>query len=127
RNGETRTGPFSGWTESQGPAGLLARAAAQVGEELALSLGVAPALAVELVVEAARAGGQPHLLQRLLQVHDDLAAVGKGERDHAADALVVDVRVAAVVDAVAARLDAGEQGFRAIEVFQIGHYNFHMS
>jgi hypothetical protein len=73
--------------------------------------------AVELVVEAAGLGREPHLLQRLLQVDDDLAAVAEGQGDHAADPLVVDVRVGGVVDAVAARLDLAQQGFGAVEVF----------
>ena len=48
----------------------------------------------------------------------------RGERDHAADALVVDVGIRAFVDPVAARLDAGQQGFGPVEVFEVGHYNF---
>src|SRR6478609_5355519 len=113
-------------TEFQRLAGLLAGVTAQVGKEFAAALAVAPGLAVELVVEAAGAGGEPHFLQRFLQVDDDLAAVLEGERDHSAHPLVVDVRVALLVDSVAAGLDAGQQSFGAVEVIEVGHYNFQM-
>jgi 4-aminobutyrate aminotransferase len=55
---------------------------------------------IKLEVIAARTGCQPHLVQGLLQVDDDLALVLKGEGDHAAHALVVNVGIAIVVDEV---------------------------
>src|SRR3954464_12584054 len=102
-------------------AGLLAGMAAQVGEEFTAALAVAPRLAVELVVKAPAPRGEPHFLQRLLQVDDDLAAVLEAQCDHSTGPLVVDVRVALLVDAVAASLDAGQQGFGAVEVLEVGH------
>ena len=56
----------------------------------------------------------------------DLAAVAKDERDHAADALVVDVGIGRIVDAVAGLLDGGQRGLGAVHVFGVGHYNFAM-
>ncbi len=49
------------------------------------------------------------------------AAIGEGERDHAADALVVDVSVGLVVDAVAAGLDSAKQRLGKVLEFKIGH------
>ena len=62
-------------------------------------------------------------MQRLLQVDDDLAAVGKGQRDHAAGTLVVDVGVALVVDAVTRQLHGVQELFSVVQEFKIGHYN----
>ena len=87
--------------ELEGLPGLLAGIAAQVGEELAVALGVDPVRPVEPVMEAAGARGHPDLVQGPLQVHDDLAAVAEGDRHHPADALVVDVGLGLVVDAIA--------------------------
>jgi hypothetical protein len=50
-----------------------------------------------------------------------LAAVGKSDGDHAAHALVVDIRIARVVDAITAGLHGAEQSFGMLEVFGIGH------
>ena len=102
------------------------RLARQVAEEFLAGLGVDPGAAVVPVVVAAGARRQPDFLQRLLQVDDQLAAVAKGDRDHAAHALVVDIGVGRVVDAVAAALDGGQRGFGAVHVLGVGHYNFAM-
>ena len=122
--------PELGWPgplgEIQRLAGLLTRVAGEIREELAIALGVQPQAPVELVVEPAGAGGHPDLVQGLLQVHDDLAAVGESERDHPADPLVVDVRVGLVIDPVAAGFDATQQRFGSIHEFGVGHYNFTM-
>jgi pantothenate kinase type III len=50
-------------------------------------------------------------MQGLLQIDDDLALVLKREGDHAAHALVVDVGVAIVVDAIASQFNGFEQKF----------------
>ena len=71
--------------------------------------GVQPLVALEFVVKTTRSGGHPDFLQRLLQVDDDLAAVGKGQRDHAACALVVNVSITRIVDAVAGQLNRGKR------------------
>jgi predicted small lipoprotein YifL len=65
-------------------------------------------------------------MQGLLQVDDDLAAIRKTERDHPPDALVVDVRIRLVVDAITASFDAAQQRFGSIHEFGVGHYNFTM-
>ena len=75
---------------------------------------------------AAGLGGHPDLLQRFLQVDDDLALVCKGERDHGSDALVVDIGVAFVVHPVAMCLHRFEQGFGLVQIVEVGHYNFTM-
>ena len=69
---------------------------------------------IEFVVKAACSGGHPDFLQRLLQIYDDLAAVGKCQRDHAACALVVYVCIAGIVDAVAGRLNRGKRLFGVV-------------
>jgi predicted small lipoprotein YifL len=65
-------------------------------------------------------------MQGLLQVHDDLAAIAKSERDHSADPLVIDIRIGLLVDVVAARFDTGKYRFGSIHEFGVGHYNFAM-
>ena len=55
----------------------------QALEELAAVARVAPGAVDELVVEAAGARRQPHLVQRRLGVDDDLAAVGKAQFEQA--------------------------------------------
>jgi predicted small lipoprotein YifL len=62
-------------------------------------------------------------MQRLLQVHNDLTAVGKSQGHHAAGALVVDIGVAVVIDAITPALDGTQQGLGLIQVLKVGHYN----
>jgi predicted small lipoprotein YifL len=62
-------------------------------------------------------------VQGLLQVDDNLTAVGKSERDHAARALVVNVGVGVVVQPIAAGLYARKQAFSMVQKFKVGHYN----
>jgi predicted small lipoprotein YifL len=62
-------------------------------------------------------------MQRLLQVHDDLAAIGKSQGDHTAGALIVDVGVAVVVDVIASGFDRPQQGFGLVQVLKVAHYN----
>ena len=69
---------------------------------------------------------QPDLVQRFLQIDDDLAAVGKGQRDHATHALVVDVGIGLVVDAVTRSFHLCQQAFGLVHVFKVGHYNRRM-
>jgi hypothetical protein len=80
--------------------------AREVFKELALSFGVLPLPLFELVMVATRLGSQPHLMQGLLQIHNDLAAVTEREGDHAAHPLVVDVGIGLVIDAIATALNA---------------------
>jgi predicted small lipoprotein YifL len=58
-----------------------------------------------------------------LQIDDDLAAVVKAQRDHAAGALVVDVGVRFIVDAVTSPLYRLQNGLSQVQVFELGHYN----
>ena len=67
--------------------------------------------------------GQPYFLQGFLQVDDDLAAVFKRQRHHAAGALVVDIGIRLIVDPVAGYFHSLQSSFGAVEVFQVGHYN----
>jgi hypothetical protein len=53
-------------------------------------------------------------VQRLLQVHNDLAAVGKGQCNHTAYALVVDVHIAAVIQSITLRLQRLQQRFGTV-------------
>lgn len=80
-------------------------------KELTLTFGVDPLHAIKLEVIATRSGRQPDLMQGLLQVDDDLAFVLKRQGDHAAHALVVDVGLTVVVDAVTRQLNGFEQKF----------------
>ena len=90
-----------------------------------------PVCAAQLVVKAPRLSRHPHLMQRFLQVDDDLRAVGECQRDHAAHALVVHIGVALFVNAVAAQFDRAQQRLGAVQVgsvgggcsVKVGHYN----
>ena len=100
--------------------------AGRLGEllkEFALALGVQPLLAVEPVMKSTGAGSHPQLLQGFLKVHNDLAAVGKGERDHAAHPLVIDIGFGRIVDAVTTAFHGAQGGFGVVQVFVVGHYN----
>jgi predicted small lipoprotein YifL len=61
-----------------------------------------------------------------LKIDDDLAPVSERQGDHAADALVVDIRIRCIIDTVTCGLDRLEQGFRAILEFEVSHYNLPM-
>jgi predicted small lipoprotein YifL len=74
-------------------------------------------------MKATRFGGHPDFLQRLLQVDDDLAAVCKGQGDHAARTLVVDIGIGVIVDAVACQLNSTQGVFCVVKIFKVGHYN----
>jgi hypothetical protein len=56
-----------------------------------------------------------------LQVDNDLAAVAEGERDHATHALVVDVRIGIVIEAIALLLQRTQEQFGTVEKFEISH------
>jgi predicted small lipoprotein YifL len=77
-------------------------------------------------MEASATGGQPHLVQRLLQIDHDLAAVGKGQGDHPTHTLVVDVGISVVVQAIATSLYASQQALGLVHEFKVGHYNRRM-
>jgi predicted small lipoprotein YifL len=65
-------------------------------------------------------------VQRLLQIHDDLTRVRKSQRNHGADALIVDVGVGRIVQAVARLLHGFEQKFCLVKKLGVGHYNLRM-
>ena len=108
-------------TEAERQAGLSAGILPQLHPKIALALGVHPGLTVVAIVVTATAGGQPHLMQRLLQVDHNLTAVGKHQSDHATHALVVDIGIGGFVDAVAMLFDRQQQGLSQVHEFVIGH------
>ena len=65
-------------------------------------------------------------MQRLLQINDDLAPIGKHNGHHAACSLVVQIGNHLVVDSVAIALNGFKQHFGLVHEFGIGHYNFAM-
>ena len=77
-------------------------------------------------MKAARPGGHPDFLQRFLQVDNNLTPVGESQRDHAARALIVNVGIAGVVDAVAGLLNGSQGLLGVVQVIKVGHYNLVM-
>ena len=75
---------------------------------------------------AARLCGQPDFMQGLLQVDDDLTVVGKNQRHHGADPLVINVGKARVIDTVTTGFNGFQQFFSLVQEFRVGHYNFTM-
>lgn len=65
-------------------------------------------------------------MQRFLQINHNLASIGKHQGDHAPRALVVDVSLCVIVDAVTTGFNAFEYTFRQIHEFRVVHYNFTM-
>ncbi len=78
---------------------------------------------VKSVMKTTATCGQPNLVQGLLQIDDDLAAIGKCERDHASHALVVDVGIGTIVEHITAVFNASQQAFSLVQKFKVGHYN----
>ena len=74
-------------------------------------------------MKTACSGRHPDFLQRFLQVDDDLASVRKGQRNHAAGALIVNVYIAGIVDAVTSQLDGCQNSFCMVQIIKVGHYN----
>jgi predicted small lipoprotein YifL len=62
-------------------------------------------------------------VQGLLQIDNDLTAVGESQRDHAPHALVVNVHIGIVVQQVAAVFYPSQQAFSLVQKFKVGHYN----
>lgn len=110
----------------QFPACLNAGVARQRCKKLALAFGILPSAVNPSVVVTAGLGGHPDLLQRFLQIDDDLAPVGKGQGDHSSHPLVVDICVRFIIDLIAAGLYGFQQRFRSVHEFRVGHYNFTM-
>jgi predicted small lipoprotein YifL len=65
-------------------------------------------------------------VQWFLEVDDDLTSVGKNHGDHSPTALVVDIYVRFIIDAVTTGFNSFENGFGAIHELRVSHYNFHM-
>ena len=68
---------------------------------------------------AALFGGQPHLVQRLLTVNNDFAAVFKADGQHAAVDFTVDVAI--TVPVVQAFFDGHPQAIRQAMEFTVVH------
>lgn len=94
---------------------------AELLPKLALTFCVLPMLPIETVVVTAAFCCQPHFLQRPLQIHNDLTAIGESECDHSAHTLVVDVVVGVIIQTVARGLQGLQQGFGVVGEFEIGH------
>jgi predicted small lipoprotein YifL len=62
-------------------------------------------------------------VQGFLQIHHNLTAVFKGQGDHPAVALHIDVAIAGLIDLVTSQLNGVEQGFGAVHEFKVSHYN----
>jgi hypothetical protein len=62
-------------------------------------------------------------MQGFLQIHNDLAAVGKRDGNHAPHPLVIDVCIGFIVDSIATGLNARQKAFSRIQKFKVGHYN----
>lgn len=122
---DTTAPPDSG-SELQWYVGLLRGSLAQAPKELPRPFGALPRTAVKPVVVTPRSGRHPHLMQWLLQVDDDLAAVGESQRHHAARALGIHIGIGGVVDAITAALDGKQQLFGVVHEFEVGHYNLRM-
>ena len=105
---------------------LLAGIAGKTVKKFTGVLGIRPLTVDAPEVKAAGFGCHPYFLQGFLQINDDLAAVGKGQRDHAAGALVVNVCIGLIVDPVACELDSAERLLCEAKIFQVGHYNPNM-
>ncbi len=109
--------------EDESQTRLLRGITRQTLPELTLTFGVLPSLTIKPVMKATATGRQPHFVQGFLQIDNDLAKVGEGQGDHAAHALVVDVGVGVVVQAIATGLYASEQALGLVHEFKVGHYN----
>lgn len=107
-------------------AGLSAGLKRQLGKKFALALGVLPLPIQPPVVVTACLCRHPDFMQRLLQIDDDLAPVGKGQRHHATHTLVVNICIAFIVHAITTFLHGFEQGFGLIQEFEVSHYNLSM-
>lgn len=77
-------------------------------------------------MKATSLGGQPDFVQGFLQVDHHLAAIGKGQGNHTADPLAIDIRVRIIIDAVTTSFDRLEQSFCTVHEFRVVHYNFTM-
>lgn len=106
--------------------GLLAGKTRQTRKKLSLPFGIQPLTVLKLVVVASTQGGHPNFMQGLLQVDDDLRSVGKHQGHHAAAALIVDIRIGFIIDAIAADLDMLQSCLSTVHELRVGHYNFVM-
>ena len=113
-------------TESDTLAGLLTDAFRQCCKKFIATLGVKPQSVSPFIVKSARAGRHPDFLQRFLQIDDDLAVAGKCQRDHATRALVVDVGISRVIDAVTGQFNGGHGLLGMVQIVKVGHYNLKM-
>ena len=83
-------------------------------------------LTIKTVVVTTRARRHPHFLQRFLLVNNDLAVVGKRNRQHPTRALCIQIGICGVIDAIAALFYGHQQVFGAGQLFEVCHYNLPM-
>lgn len=105
---------------------LLAGKTRKTRKKLTLPFGISPLAVLKLVVVASTQSGHPNFMQWLLQVNDDLRSVGKHQGHHAAAALIVDIRIGFIIDAIAADLDVLQSCLSTVHELRVGHYNFVM-
>jgi hypothetical protein len=105
----------------QSRAKLLAGIFRELLPKLALAFGVLPKCAIKPIVITPALRCQPDFVQRFLQVHYQLTAVGKGDGDHAADPLVVYVYIGLFVEQVAGFFQLLQQALGLVHEFVIGH------
>lgn len=105
---------------------LFACKARQIFEKFAVPLGVQPLPVIKFKVVTAGLCGHPYLLQRFLQIDNNLAAVCECESHHAAHALIINIGQAFVIDSIATRLDVSKETLGVVHVVSVSHYNFTM-
>ena len=95
-------------------------------KELTSTLGIHPRRPVMAEVISAGLRRHPYLVQRLLKVDHDLAAVAESDGHHAPRTLAIQISVGGVVDTVAALFHRQQQLFCTVHEFEVGHYNLRM-
>lgn len=110
----------------QGGSCLLGSQLTQHSKQLSTGFRVRPETFTPLKVVATALGGQPNFVQRFLQVDHNLTPVGKRQRDHAANALIVQVRIGLVIQGIARNFYGFQRRFGMVQVVKVGHYNFRM-
>ena len=105
----------------QSSAKLSAGILCELRPKFTLAFGVLPTRSIKPVVVTAALCGQPYFMQRFLQVHHELTAVGKCQRDHASHPLVVYVNVGLLIELVAVCFQLLQQSLGMVHEFVISH------
>ena len=105
----------------QSGAKLSAGILSELRPKLTLTFGVLPTRSIKPIVVTAALCGQPYFMQRFLQVHHQLTAVGKCQCDHASHPLVVYVNVGLLIELVAVCFQLLQQSLGVVHEFVISH------